>query len=132
MWCRIWNTRFDPALRRRSPRRVSTEKGRSYGWCRLITPLFVLCCMHDNTGRASCSTGAKFSKSLFAVSLIVVSPSGIIGFVIASWLLAFKAARSLAAIFFCGRELHAHIFFSPSWRSCRSALGSSIVFFRNP
>lgn len=80
MWCRIWNTRFDPALRRRSPRRVSTEKGRSYGWCRLIAPFFVFCCMHDNAGRASCSTGAKFSKSLFAVFLIVVSPSGILGY----------------------------------------------------
>jgi hypothetical protein len=88
--------------------------------------------MHDNAGRAACSTGAKFSKSLFAVFLIVISPSGIIGFVIASWLLAFTAARSLAAIFFSMRELHAPIFFSPSWRSCRSALGSSIVFFRNP
>jgi len=36
--------------------------------------------MHDNAGRASCSTGAKFSKSLFAVFLIVVSPSGILGY----------------------------------------------------
>jgi len=88
--------------------------------------------MRNNAGRASCSTGVKFSKSLFAVSLIVVSPSGIIGFVIASWLLAFKAARSLAAIFFCAQAPHAPTFFSPSWRSCRSALGSSIVFFRNP
>ncbi len=123
MWCRIWNTRFDPALRRRSPRRVSTEKGRSYGWCRLITPLFALCCMHDNAGRASCSTGAKFWKSLFAVFLIVASPSGIIDFVIASWFLALTAARSLAAIFFCARAPHAPIFFS------RSSLGSLTVFF---
>lgn len=81
MWCRVWNA----CLTSRSPRRVSTEKGRSYGWCRLITPFFVFCFTHDNAGRASCSTGAKISKSLFAIFLIVVSPSGIIGFVIASW-----------------------------------------------